>query len=611
MTSTVKSSRTRREIVTRTLGTIVVLVLTVVFYLSSVGFPGWFKAKILARVNSGSIVLNFSVMRLSPLHMQLVLDDVRLYRKKVLGPAAVDVKHLLFKLDAVALMKKEFCLRRVKIVDGVVRPKLLSSPDQPRDAGSEDGRKADFAVEVERCMVQGIKVVMLSADLHVNGPVVRIDNIGGALSQGGMSGDVSGEFVYNDRTRVLDAHLLSRFDPRLLIPLMHEWDMPGTIELVSHFDFRKQPPKCEARFRKLNDGLGDFTLDGNFVINDCSYRGINLQSASGDVHIDMAGSKSLVKVEVAELIRPEGRAKTTFTIDLTRNSVTFEGVSGIHAPALFQMIGVFTNECRQYFSFDGPVRIVASGMVDYGGLTNTDFKGTVETERMGIGPIKTESCSFNLAMNGFTNTVTNIQGKMHGGKISGSAVFVVPSNGESNVWYVVDGSADDLDFKELVDSTGLGEQEKKYSGKFGARAKVQGFMGEGNGRTAVGGGQVWIKDGHVFMLPVFGGLTEFMSKYIPGVDFVLEQNTAKADFVVRDGKVSSREILIEGGIFSLSGEGDYYFDRKLDFKVQIKLLKKKTLLGKAVQFVIYPLSELFEFNLKGTLEKPEWSSRHL
>jgi len=611
MISATKHSRTRREIISRTLGIAVVLVLAVILYLSTVGFPGWLTDKILARVNSGSVVLNFSLMRLSPLHMQLVLDDVRLYRKKVLGPPAVEARHVILKLDLVAFLKKKFCLRRIRIVDGTVRPKLFSSPDLPRDTSSSEGRKADFVVEIERCVVQGVDVDMLSIDLHVEGAVIRFDNIGGELSHDGMRGDVSGNMIYDDKTRILDAHLLTQFDPRLLKPLMNEWDMGGTVDLVSQFDFGKKLPKYEARFRKLNDGLGDFTLDGKFVMNECSYRGIDMQEARGGVHIELAGPKALVKVDIAELVRKEGKVKTVFTIDLTRRCVTFEGVSRINAPAFFQMVGVFTNECRQFFRFDGPVKIEAKGMVDYGGLTNSDFKGTVEAERMGIGPLSTESCSFNLSMTGFTNTVTNLQGKMHGGKFSGSAVFVIPSNGQSNVSYTVEAKADDVDFKELVDSTGIGEKERKYTGKLGTRVKVAGLMGNGNGRTAVGEGKVWVKEGHVFTLPVFGGLTEFMRKYVPGVDFVLAQTSASADFTVRDGKVSSNEILVEGGIFSFSGKGDYYFDRRLDFNVKIRLLKKKTVLGKVVQFITDPISELFEFTLKGTLDKPVWSSLHL
>ena len=102
-----------------------------------------------------------------------------------------------------------------------------------------------------------------------------------------------------------------------------------------------------------------------------------------------------------------------------------------------------------------------------------------------------------------------------------------------------------------------------------------------------------------------------MTKYVPGVDFILEQTDARADFSVRDGKVSSDEILVEGGIITLSGSGDYYFNRNLDFKVKVRLLKKKTVLGKIVQFVTDPISELFEFKLKGTLAEPDWSILHL
>lgn len=592
-------------------GFLLVALLASLLYLSTAGFPEWLSVKIITKINSsGSFVLGFGTMKLSPLKMELLLDDVTLYRKKVVGPPALEARRLALNLDLIALVKDEFCMRKVVVSDGIIRPKLCSGPDAPDEIRDSGNRKLSFVVEFERCMVQGVNVVSLSSDVHIDGEKVRFANVGGTLSHADMKGDVSGEIVYDEKDRVLDGHLLTHLDPRLLIPLMNEWELTGTADFVRRFEFRK-PPKCEVTFRKLNHGDGALSLDGKYAMEDSSYHGVDMIRARGKAHVELAGEKALVKVEVAELVRKEGSARTTFTADLTSRLVTFDGLSEIYAPAFFQMVGVFTNESREYFRFNGPVRIAASGVVDYGGLTNTNFKGIVQTEHLGIGPVMTEACSFNMSMVGLTTTVTDVQGKMYAGNFSGSGVFMVPLHSDSNVSYSVDVKLRDVDFKNLVASTAAELKDMKYSGGISGWVGVSGILGRGNGRTAVGQGYLSIKEGRLFTLPIFGGLTEFMTKYIPGVDFILAQTDARADFAIRNGMASSREILVEGGIITLSGEGDFHFSKDLDFKVKVKLLKKKTFLGMVVQFVTDPISELFEFKLKGSLAKPAWSPLHL
>ena len=81
--------------------------------------------------------------------------------------------------------------------------------------------------------------------------------------------------------------------------------------------------------------------------------------------------------------------------------------------------------------------------------------------------------------------------------------------------------------------------------------------------------------------------------------------------IIKDGKVYSDEILIKGDILSLKGKGDYSFNGELDFDVQVKLLRKHTLIGEVIQLVTLPVSKMFEFHLGGTLESPRWEPVYL
>jgi len=100
-----------------------------------------------------------------------------------------------------------------------------------------------------------------------------------------------------------------------------------------------------------------------------------------------------------------------------------------------------------------------------------------------------------------------------------------------------------------------------------------------------------------------------MTKIIPGLDFVLCQSNVKSKFTISDGKFHTRDVLIEGELFGLTGRGDYYLNNDLDFKVRVNLLKSKTLMGMTFQRLLSPLRWFLEFRLTGTFDKPRWYLR--
>jgi hypothetical protein len=145
-----------------------------------------------------------------------------------------------------------------------------------------------------------------------------------------------------------------------------------------------------------------------------------------------------------------------------------------------------------------------------------------------------------------------------------------------------------------------------YQGNLSACLKLEGLMGAGNGRTVTGNGWIAISDGRVFMLPVFGKFSDFMTKVVPGLDFVLRQGDARAEFTIADSKVHSDRVSVEGDVLSLAGGGWYSFSDDLDFDVKMTLMKEHTLVAKLLRVVTYPISKLFEFRVRGSFAEPAW-----
>ena len=120
-----------------------------------------------------------------------------------------------------------------------------------------------------------------------------------------------------------------------------------------------------------------------------------------------------------------------------------------------------------------------------------------------------------------------------------------------------------------------------------------------------------MKNGRLFRIPLFGGLTQSLADTIPGVDFVLRQTDVRMPFEMRGDTLISDDVNIEGDLLSLKAAGRATLAGALDFRVQVKPLKGRTVAGAAARVLTYPVSKLFEFRLQGTVQKPQWAPASL
>ena len=134
------------------------------------------------------------------------------------------------------------------------------------------------------------------------------------------------------------------------------------------------------------------------------------------------------------------------------------------------------------------------------------------------------------------------------------------------------------------------------SGKYNFKTRM------GQEELMTGKGSIRIEDGNVFAIPTLGPFSGIIGAILPGVAY----NTARlatADFTVADKKVTTKNIEIVGGGFSMFGDGDIYFlTGKLDMDMR---LNAQGMPG----IVFFPVSKLFEYHSNGTFSNPGWSPK--
>ena len=555
------------------------------------------------RIDRGPYHLEADALRLDALN-GFALENVHVYRKKVIGPSALDAHRVAVRISPLAFMRGDFVLREVTISDGEIRPFLAAGPEKTAHDNVFSGQNAAFRIAVENCRILGVNVESMSCKFRADESLVRFDEVRATLINNDMRGTFSGVAEYDAHTELFDARIATQLDPHILLPLILECDLPFTAELVQRFNFKKSIPECNVHIIRQCGSNSEISVDGQFRMQNGSYMAVDLLRADGNVHLDLSDTNSTVDVRPLFIARSEGTAAGGFTVDMDKSNVQFDAASSINPSALLRMAGVFTNDEMDVFHFNGPVNAYVSGVASYDNIAGTDFRGTIKASNMEIGPFNVDKCSFGMSMLGNTNTVYDINGLAYGGNVSGSAEFVAPLGTGTDTTYSITGKIKDADLGKILNL--MKGEHSEYNGKLTGNIEIGGILGGGNGRTAHGEGRIGIKDGRVFMMPVFGGLSHIMTRVIPGLDFVLRQTDADADFTVQNGVIHTDQARIEGDILSMTGRGDYHIDGKLNFDVRLMFLKPKTLGSKMLDVLLYPISKLFEFRLRGTVDNPDW-----
>jgi hypothetical protein len=592
----------------RVLGTLALVLLALLVWLSAMGFPSALVPVLTRRLSTRALAFEASAARLD-LWRGVILEDVRVFRRGAIGAPAVEAGRVTVNAELTKFSRTRCCLSRVEVRDARVRLRMLQGP-RVADSGApkaarRDSKCGELRLELYNCIVEGIDIDSASCRFRTDGAVSHFEDIVCSLRHGFMVGSFRGSASFDPRTSLLGMHLETKFDPHVLLPVLECYRTPILQTLVRRFEFAGGAPHCVIDLRRDCSQGGDFALDGTFSFRHGAYRGVDLLRADGRVMVNDYDDMTIVTIDPLSVVRPEGTVKGNLTLDTGADTVTFNAMSTLYVPALARMINVLTNSAETVLHYKGPVRLEARGVAGTKDIFKTDFVGTVQAKGLGSGRFTTDECSCSVRMIGPTNTLSNIRGRIYDGTFSGQAVLVAPHGAHSNTQYSVDATVVDVDFEELAGVL-TGETDKEYEGTFYGHLALRGLAGEGNGHSARGDGHLGIKNGHVYMLPVFGGLQAYMTKIIPGLDFVLSQSDAKASFTIADRRVHSEDVKIKGDIISLSGKGSYGFDHQLAYDVQMRLLRSHTIGGRILKPIFYPLSKLFEFRLRGTLEDPNW-----
>jgi len=323
------------------------------------------------------------------------------------------------------------------------------------------------------------------------------------------------------------------------------------------------------------------------------------------LHVARTNAPTVVTLDPLTVVRRDGSMQGMLEVDLGSEDVRFDARGSLNPHLVRQALNILSDPFWDRWAFEGPVSIEAEGVAGFTTLEGTDFTVRIDGREVSYTNYVMDRCTVDMRMIDKKIDLSPVRVDAYGGNAAGTVKLRLPHQESTNTSFDISITATNMDFEKVADVL-VTDAEREYHGQLSGRLALRGLLGEGQGDTIRGEGAVTIDDGRVFMLPVFGGLSEIMTRIIPGLDFVLRQSDATSDFRVEDSRVSSDEIKINGSVLSLKGRGHYGFDHEVDFHAQVKLMSDNNMVARLVRVLTFPISKLFEFRLRGTLEDPSW-----
>ena len=399
-------------------------------------------------------------------------------------------------------------------------------------------------------------------------------------------------------------------------PLMEVLDIPVAMPYFDAFTAVEGPVRASCGW-DVDLSSCDYTLDLDLHPQGGRYNGVPLKRVDGKVKvmIDFEPGVMLSEVTVGPLVALDRRGGTlagelvTHCVSTSETvRIDFDAESTFGQNDLLDVIGYLNDGILDDLCCDERPYFSARGTLGVGphAAALTDLGGRLAVAKGRLFGLELHDASADWTYRGedfvFTNVVT--RGRS-GGVIGGDARFHLPAAAEGEFAVRLKCEKGSLGEFTVPETFDLGERRGELTGA----VALSGPLATNALARLAGRGRFAVKDGYLAQMTLFLGLTQLLADYVPGVSLLVNQTDAQAEYTIEGGVIRFKNFVIEGSIVSISATGTYDLDTEfMDFKVQVRILKEESVLGKFIlRPLLWPVTKtLFEFGLKGSLKEPQW-----
>src|SRR5215471_8007895 len=418
------------------------------------------------------------------------------------------------------------------------------------------GANAEFSWDGERTMVRDIHV------RHQSGELV------------GRLLDAPNDFRI-DLSSTIDPNALRGLAPVDLRDFVNDWDWPhvANVQLV---------------IRGSSAAPATWKGDGTLQMERGRFRTIGFNSASTNIHF----GDGAVAYENFRVIRDEGVVTGTFVYDFAHHETRMSNVvSNVRTAEAISWVDPNLLKFVTPYKFQKPPTITTSGVYQFRGGKNTRLEVNIDStsgmEYVFLGKtLPFDRIKAKLLLTNDRLQISELNGEIFSGTLQGDAEISLAKNDQR---YRAIMTVERVDFPRLTDlyfkyKTSTGSMKGRYD-----------WTGNGSdARSMSGKGEVEVRNGDVFAIPLFGPLSDILNKLMPGIGYRVARK-ANMSFTIKDGVIRTPDFHVDAGVFGMVGQGNAHFlDDKIDFDVRID--------ASGAGIFLNPLYKFFEYKAEGSLK---------
>jgi hypothetical protein len=538
----------------------------------------------------------------------VTLRDARIFSKGDVGLPLVSADTVRLAVNPLAALTGGDWLREVWISGGTIRAMQGVGPGS--GTGPLDFGNWNFQANVQDTRIFGERVVHGKCEVALSGARLRLNRAEGEIGEeAGPRATLQGSLAMDLAERSYQSSITWNGYPMAIESFLTALDKQGALDYFRLFTPGVKLPSGDADMSGNYGENWTFNLALSGAARDCSYRGVDIRQLFLNMQFHAGeGRKTDLAFDPVVIIRQDGLAAGGFSVDFSMGDIRFDGYSTCPPGTLVRLVAPDMAERLTSVRAEGPVRIHAGGTVNLRDLTRNSVTLFLEGQKLGLNRFLADRMAFTAKLTGLSCEIHDLAGECYGGSFTGQVDLVgdwTPEHQMEQVQFSAQGGCQNMDGRMLARAGGLKASER-YDGKLSAAGTLSGVMGSGDRGSLAGSGWLKVSQGRLFRFPLFGPLSDFLSRLIPGLDPSASLTDGTADWRLEDGAIRSDSIKVGGGAVSLNGHGFFSLTNSLNYDIQLKLMNTDTLLGMAVRAITLPVSKLFEFRLRGTTQSPHW-----
>ena len=394
----------------------------------------------------------------------------------------------------------------------------------------------------------------------------------------------------NDRTKDFYWHFSSSLDPRSLLPFLNETQRRA-------FDLFTvaEPPLVEGEIWGRYHDPERTGFRGRVAWTNFSFRG---EYVSG-LQTSLQYTNRLLQFFAPQIqCATQSVSAAGLLADFNRQLVFLtNGLSTADPGIIARAIGPHIWRAIEPYRFVNPPAAHVQGTIPMRGEAGADLHFDLDGGPFEWWKFKFPHVAGHVHWSGLQLALNDVRAELYDGKMAGSARF---DFGRAPAGLEFDVAVTNALLQALMaDLAASNHLEGRLSGRLViTKANTQSL------RSVSGFGELHLRDGLIWDIPLFGIFSPVLNGISPGLGNS-RANAGTSSFVITTGVLRSNDLEIRSTGMRLLYHGTVDVGGNLNARVEAELLRDVWLVGPLVSTIFWPVTKLFEYKVTGTLSQPK------